>query len=454
MKKIKAALFGAVLAMMALAAACAPARGAEEPVPNERTKIAVTVKRGTEAYAQVEALEDAVFMEELETRLGVDIEVRYIESDWAMDRIDSIPFEDILITDEPYWMLVLAQSKLLSRQPDMASADAAYGIHVGRQYAYVFEDTAPEKIPYILVLPDAFEREGIRKIAYSPEAVRDMLVRLKGDQTEFESETYRYPLAVCGDPLDAGFCILQQLYGLAPSGGRECFMGDGTAVFDKLTQNGYDYLTYLHTLYEDGLLSPEFQILQENASARMMSDHISAVGVYTDPLIVKETVRSLQNKGIRVAYATLPVDGKGMETDVYKRLLGMIHIRSAHEELARQVLIALDGYERAQMPEDPLAGMEEYPLFRKTKVRPHAKDPFEEQPYSVLNMYRLFELDQSILETYYRQSAIYGTDEQHFYAMVNSWETTPRQKGSSGSAGTNVEMIMKLAASNYAGRTE
>ena len=450
MKKIKAALFGAVLAMMALAAACAPARGAEEQVPNERTKIAVTVKRGTEAYAQVAALEDAVFMEELETRLGVCIEVRYIESDWAMDRIDSIPFEDILITDESYWMAFLAENKLIKRLPRMTGTDATYGVHSGYQYAYVFKDTAPEKIPYILVLPDALEREGIRNIAYSPEAVRDMLVRLRGVPTQPETEAYRYPLAVCGDPLDAGFCILQQLYGLAPRGGRECSVGERTAVFDKLTQSGYDYITYLHTLYEDGLLSPEFLILQENANVHMMSNHISAIGVYTDPLIVKETVRSLQNKGIRVAYATLPVDEKGMETDVYKRLLGMARTGSPHEELTRQIFAALDGYERAQMPEDPIAGIEEYPLFRKGYIRPHAKDPFEEQPYNALSMYRLFENDGLMLGSFYQQAAISGTDTYRFNTMTNGWLNLQRGDATEGTTGAS---MLRLATSYPQGQT-
>lgn len=408
MRRIKTILLGVALAMMSFVAACMDTHGIEEPVQTERTKIAVTVKHGTEQYAQVAALEDAAFMEKLEARLGVDIEVRYIEPDWAMDRIDSIPFEDVLITDESYWMAFLAENKLIKRLPRMTGTDATYGVHSGYQYAYVFKDTAPSKVPYILVLPDALEREGIRNIAYSPEAVRDMLVRLRGVPTQPETEAYRYPLAVCGDPLDAGFCILQQMYDLAPRGGRECSMGDGTVIFDKLTQNGYDYISYLHMLYEEGLVSPELLILQENANVHMMSNHISAIGVYTDPLIVKETVRSLQNKGIRVAYATLPVDEKGMETDVYKRLLGMVRTGSPHEELTRQIFAALDGYERVQMPEDPIAGIEEYPLFRKGYIRPHAKDPFDEQPYNALSMYRLFENDGLMLGSFYQQAAISG----------------------------------------------
>lgn len=451
MRKIKTALLWVILAMMSFTAACAGAHETEEPAQAERTKISVTVKHGTEHYAQVAALEDVAFMEELETRLGVDIEVRYIEPDWAMDRIDSIPFEDVLITDESYWMAFLAENKLIKRLPRMLTADATYGVHSGYQYAYVFEDTAPEKTPYILVLPDALERAGIKRISYTPESVRDMLIILRGVPTEPETDAYRYPLAVCGDPLDAGFCILQQMYGLAPRGGRECSMGDGTVIFDKLTQNGYDYISYLHTLYEEGLVSPELLILQENANVHMMSNHISAIGVYTDALFVKETVSNLQNKGIHVAYATLPVDVKGMETDVYKRLIGMVHSKSPNEDLVQQVLVALDGYEHEQMPEDPLEGLEEYPLFRKRYVRPHATDPFEEQPYNALSMYRIFENDGSMLESFYQQAVISGTDTFRFNTMVNGWLSL--QRGDVNERTTGASML-RLAASSPTGLTK
>ncbi len=362
-----------VLLCAAACTGCTGVSGAASPQPDEDMPVlSVSLIQGTSEYEVVARLQDAAFKAELEQALGAKLEISTIPPLQDVTRTTEISFTDVLLLDDPKWIVPLAAGRklaVLDRNPD--ESYSVLGKYAGRQYGYVFEEyTSAYSGAVVAVLPEVLENAGIREIPFTADALLqaletlsevDILVQLDASSIELGST----PLAVYGYPNEVGFWPLLALFDLVPEGGEEFCLEDGKIVYDKITLQGKEYLAFLQQLYNQKLIGGECLLQSGYSALDLLIQGKCAIAVLPSEELAREAVEQSALRGNRIALARLPVGDEFRNDRAYKRLTGVVAEGCEHPQLALRFLELLHQLSAQKQAPEP-CDFEYYPLFDLT----------------------------------------------------------------------------------------
>lgn len=377
--------------------------------------IDVYVCAGMERYPAIKALLDAESLDEIEGALGYSIELHVFDSETNSIDIASSGFDGILLVDDPAYTVRLSNAKAVDKLKSL-DVNRNFGTNNGEQYGYVFSGF-PGRTPILLVNVDAFESNGIKEIPFTMDALYDALKELQ--------TYYQVPLALCGNPIEAGYFVIQQLYGLSPLGGMEFSVSEnGDIIYDKLSQKGSAYLEGVRKLFSESLIPSDMLILNEYGVMKMLLNNVSAAAVFTDMTYALETVQRMEAQGRHVAVVKLPVDESKIEFDIYKQLLGFVSKGYEHSSVAMDFFMILDEVSSRYEFDVSTEGLEQYELFSNENVRTEVASEFLGDSFYAMILYYKSELDLRFLIPYYSRIASCDYDLSRFDEMVDTWMAT------------------------------
>lgn len=360
---------------------------------------------------------------ELEEQLDVSIQVSVLEGIESIEDLAALSFSDVLLSDDPMWIVPLAERGQLAQLSDQAfladSRSAECGRYSGRQYAYPLTKAwSKPSHTVLLVQLEALLAAGIIDIPYTPEAFKAALEKLgvtsrsslSGKPTheiiEGYSGAFRTPLTVYGLPTDGGCSVLLGLFGLAPNSGREFRLSGTQVVLDKTTDAGRAYLEYIAALHEEGLIPSDFLSMSAYNVIMRFADGLSPI-VIMDEAHLDAAILYAEQNGHRAAVARLPVADATLDAHIYRRMMGMVSSNSRNRLLAETLLCCL--YEKTgdwAASESDLDAYETYPLFLESAtIRKAVYDPVEHCTFDARLHYEKYGKDEIISRFFARIAA-------------------------------------------------
>ncbi len=379
----------------------------------------IVVAGSSEEYPIVRLLLDEQARTQLGTRLGRDLKVHRISGSSEMESLGSDTFWDVLLVDDPLFMFSLAEGRRLKLLETSEERSSLYGRYGGRQFAQVLQrDGVALHQPIVVVLPQILQMAGIDGVEYTPEGVEQLLLSL---------EPYtNTPLFVHGIPSRGGFSLLQGLFSVAPEGGREFFLDEEQVIYDKVSERGEAFISYVRTLHCEGLLPSDFLSLSQYSAVDMVANGRSAIALFTDATIAKKAIEGAEANGLEVAVTSLPVADGALESDIYRVLLGMISLESRDPASAELLALLKEmggGFESEQVAH--LLDVPTIDLFTRETAADEIYDPVEHMRYNV-SLHQLKEqFDTTLIEPYYCRIAIGDLPLSAFSEMVSLWIIEP-----------------------------
>lgn len=390
----------AMLSALLFSSCSVKASNAEE---NPKSVIDVYYSNEIRNYPAIKVLEDGFSID------GADIALHVIESGASFDEMISFGINGIVITDDPAFLYpAMGNASFMTVPKNTEADDLIYGSMNGSQYGYVFSNQISMK-PVVLINKKAFEAAGIINEEYSPDSFKAIMEKLSND--------FRIPLAVYGNPNDPSFCILQNLFKITSSGGAEFSFGDYGIVYDKVSERAKDYLDFLKMLYSGSYVATDMLVMSEYSAMRMMTSHISAIGVFTDNDYLESTISRMRESGIDCAYVTLPVSDYLLEYGLDRQLTGFVSV-GCDRDIALKFLGELDKRSSIITTDDVLEDLEEYPLFVENG------DLDDECTVRIPSSYLLFikeKLENNVLEPYWSRFVVSDDQMSSFDSFVEQW---------------------------------
>lgn len=413
--------------------ACNAPAAPEQDIAAARPVLQVCIASGTEAYAGVHILRNEETRGALEDTLGVQLELVDLYPEQDSSGTADVEFKDVLLVDNPLQIVPLAARNQLLALFHMEMEDPTLGKYQGLQYGYIFSHSnEAASQPVLAVLPEVLELADIRKIPFTPEAVLQALEKLSVVDTSVVadiistpmSDIAMPPLAVYGMPSGAGFGPLLALFDMAPLGGNDICVADGTVVFDKLEPNAKAYLAYVRALYEKRFI-PDACLLQTEYSAmELLINGRCFMAVLPNEAFAQMVVTRAAANGNRIALVKLPVPEACTEVNVYNRLTGMVAKGSQNAELAKRFLVELQ--RMSNLTETKLAMEAEwYPLFVHADTeRMRRVDLVDEVLTDIRRLYEKNMLDTTYIEPYYCRIVTGDLPLEAFDTMKEQWLLT------------------------------
>ena len=372
------ALLIAVCLLAGLTGCGRPAETKTERLP----ALTVYITMDLEKTATFRTLRDPAFSRQVEEELGLRLEVQMLPADMDYNEVALLDVSGILLTDDPGWVVPLAESRKIISLGDTGQ-DEAYGLYNNSTYGYVLEDpSCAPRTPVILANLEALRSLGISRAEFTPENVYAILTQLK--------QHYRVPLAVSGMPTDAGFAPLLALFGLAPSGGREMYVEGGSVVYDKLSDDAGSYLEYISLLYAEGLIPVDALELTEYSCAKMIAQNAAAMAVFTDETSISRAIAYAGENDRELVTVSIPVPEAELQTGIYSRVVSYVGKNAVSREEALDFLELL---QEAVLTAEPSSGaaltdrLGQYRLFSGAAQEPARQDPREVSPMYVYWLY-------------------------------------------------------------------
>ena len=407
----------ALLMAVCLVAALAGC-GSEPTVHADQTSaLTVYITMDMEKTSTFRVLGDPAFARRVEETLGMQLEVLTLPADMDYNEVALLDVSGILLTEDPAWVVPLAESRNIISLGDTGQ-DEAYGLYNSSAYGYVLEDpSCVPCTPVILANMEALRSLGISRAEFTPENFHEILTKLK--------QHYRVPLAVSGMPTDAGFAPLLALFGLAPSGGREMYVGEGGVVYDKLSEDAKDYLEYISLLYAEGLIPVDALELTEYSCAKMIAQNAAAMAVFTDETCISRAIAYAEENGRELVTVPLPAPEAELQTGIYSRVVGYVgkNAVSREEALAFFGLLQEAVQETERSTQDALTDkLGQYKLFSGSVRGAVRQDPREVSPMYVYWLYLKENLDAAYLDATYCKILFGESDPEELLAAARSWQ--------------------------------
>lgn len=412
MKRRLILLFAVVLAVTSVfTVACRRANGNAVEQQSVSKQIDIYLTNGHE-YAPVRVLTDETLRAELERHTGVSVRLHFRDADREGTTVDAERMNGIILTDDLVTMQGLIDNVKISPLAYMPEtmSERSYGRYRGAQYGYVFGEAIRPDTPVLVVAVDKLEQAGVKNVPFDTASVRRMLRSLKKHCTE--------PLAVYGVPTDSSYELLLSLFGLTPRGGRE-FGADG---YDKLSDSAREYLSFVQSLYTEGLLPASMLSSNEYSAGTKLINGVSALMVFDDEEYLRAFIDYAREQNVRIARADIPVPEDYLGSGVNDRLLGLITAGCEDKELATRFLEELDAAAASIDAAEPLKDIETYPLFvRGTSVSASADLPGLEPNVFYLSAKK--QLDDQYISVFYSQIATGERTVDAFDTMCVQWKS-------------------------------
>ncbi len=393
----------------------------EDVIEEELPSLEIIIVAGSsEEYPAVRLLLDDQTRTQLGKRLGRELKVHRISGSSEMESLGSDTFWDVLLVDDPLFMFSLAEGRRLKLLETSEERSSLFGRYGGRQFAEVLQrGGVASHEPIVVVLPQIVEMAGIENVEYTPEGVEQLLRSL---------EPYtNTPLFVHGIPSRGGFSLLQGLFSVAPEGGREFFLDGEQVIYDKVSERGEAFVSYVRTLHYAGLLPADFLSLSQYSAVDMVANGRTAIALFTDAMIAKKAIEGAKANGREVAVASLPVAEGALESDIYRVLLGMISLET-RDSAAVQLLAVLKEMGSHHGEAEQISLFQDVPtidLFTREIPADAIYDPVEHMRYNV-SLHELKEqFDTTLIEPYYCRIAIGDLQLSAFSEMVSLWTIEP-----------------------------
>ena len=361
-------------------------------------------------------LEDPAFVQMVAQNLHYKLQIHALPAQMDYNEVALLDFNGILLTDDPAWVVPLAECRKL--QTLSAVMDQyEYGQYNNNMYGYVLDDPScrPESI-VILANREALQKAGKSQMAFTPESVHELLVMLK--------ENYRIPLAVSGMPTDASFAPLLALFDMVPSGGREMYVKDGEVIYDKISDSASDYLSYIQTLYAEGLIPEDVVELTQYSCAKLIAQNAAAMAVFTDKTYVEIALQYADELNRQLVYVELPVREQLIETGIFSRMVGYVSKGSITDQEAvaffelLQQHVTKRPYEKQEISADRIG---QYALFKQYDTSDVKQDPREICPMYVFWLYQKECLDMTYLDGTYCKILLGEADVREIKTSAEMW---------------------------------
>lgn len=357
------------------------------------------------------------FAQQVERTLGMQLELHMLPSELDYNEVALLDFSGILLTDDPSWLVPLAENRRLERlSVNQEMKEREYGQYNNTQYGYVLEDPSCT-VDSVVILANlqALRNMDNSQIHFTPEGILEFLRELK--------ENFRIPLAVSGMPTGAGFTPLLTLFDMAPSGGREMQIEGNAVEYDKLSDRATDYLEYISLLYSEGLISADTMELSEYSCATLIAQNAAAIAVFTDEIYVELALQYAKEVNRELVSITLPVPNANIETGIFRRIVGYLSKDCADQDAAISFLDLLQCAvsEQTYQSENVLFGVGKYNLFSLPNVRLAKQDPREICSMYVYWLYQKEYLDMTYLDSAYSKIMLGEMAISEFATAAQSW---------------------------------
>ncbi|MDX9916305.1 MAG: hypothetical protein RBS49_10525 [Sphaerochaeta sp.] len=415
-------LFFSMAILLLFGLACGRAGSPREDVAEEGLPSLeiIVVAGSTETYPLVQKLLDEEIRTQLGKRLGRELKVHRITGSSETESLGSDTFWDVLLVDDPLFMHSLAEGRRLRLLETSEERSNLYGRFGGRQFAYVLQRRAISgDQPIVVVLPQMLREAGIDTVEYTPEGVEQLLRSL--------SSFTNTPLLVHGIPTKGGFSLLQGLFNVAPERGREFFLDGESVVYDKVSERGEAFITYVRMLYCAGLLPADFLSLSQYSGVDMVANGRAAIALFTDVAIAMKAIEGAKANGREVAIVPLPVADGALDGDIYRALLAMVSHESSDPAAVAllQLLKEMDDGPAEGVPLSQALQVPTIDLFTRRDPAGHVYDPVEHMRYNVSLHQMKEQSDTTLIEPYYCRIAIGDLPLSAFSEMVSQWTIEP-----------------------------
>ncbi|MBQ6479549.1 MAG: hypothetical protein IJI45_00395 [Anaerolineaceae bacterium] len=377
-------------------------------------EVAITVIRGKEDYTPGSLLLDSGFCTELEEKLGIKMQISVVSYTEPFREDVEVTFTGGLITPNCLWMVPMSSGYQLEKLNKSAGMkEPQYGRLGTTQYSYVFSDPDSDKNDPILIANLEFlEAAGVSLTDYTPEGLYHLLLAL--------SQYCDTPLSVYGAPSEEGFSVLLNLFGLAPTGGREFYLDRDSFQFDKVSDKAREYLTYVRKLYLEKLIPEDCMIMNEYAARKQFLSRRTGLSAFPSTSNAADTIALAEKAGIRAAVIPIPSSSGKLASAVYNHPIGLIsfnypyvqQLLSVYEELEKACSEQIVSVRESMLPEETLF------VGRDTESY---SDLLRNLIPEIGTLYNKHLMDQMIITPYYTKVLTGAVSIDSFDEMRSRW---------------------------------
>lgn len=214
-------------------------------------------------YEQIIHSDD--ILAQIEAEIGCPLEFIPWQSDDELDSLSGIcssqDFNGIIFFNDPLSIIPLSEQGMLSELTDLTDSlfphddeEQFSARYQGIQYGIVYSERQQQTVPPLLAYrPDILSQYDYSGFPDNSDGCWELMLEMKQDGL--------IPFAVYGTPFTPGFSAMLALYGLHCTGNGEFAWEGQRIVYDPVSEQTAEYLQFLSSLYQEGLIPSDFLTL-------------------------------------------------------------------------------------------------------------------------------------------------------------------------------------------------
>jgi len=311
-RKWKTAL--ASLLTLSMLAACSGGGGASSNGEGgERKQVKIIVGGNVQEFPAGVTKDDNFIMEYWERESGFDVELEILPLEGGDEKLNAMLVSGeatgIIIKGGTEWLANLVHQDVLEPLDEHLKGTSLENLYPelhsaatidGKRYGILTPDAIAAQATAFLVRKDWMVEDGF---AQQPKTFEEFNALLKS----FKDRGV-VPIGVSGTPHSSAFSPFMGMFGIP----TEFALRDGKVVYNPISPQAKQFLTYMNQLYKDGMLPKDFAMLNEQSLQEMFTGGKIGLFVLPYPWPSKTIIPTMAEAGADVKFMDFPtgVDGK------------------------------------------------------------------------------------------------------------------------------------------------